>query len=243
MAIPKGTARPKIFIARGVHVGLAQLICYILAHADTKAVVTTFQLAARDTALRPLQSLPEEISTMIANKIRGLSFTSLMDQYRKASKRRSRQGNTASGISASQIGALRSWPKGSVDVDRIKRPHPEDQINSNGMEEYCEMPTDLKGDSTFAKAVQIFTGDFWIKPCLLVNKCWDGGCLESIDATARAERALKLYVYDEEEDEVVFEDAESDGSIGRSDYLGGPTSPTEQTETSGKTIPETLDEN
>ena len=75
-----------IIVAWAIPVSLAQLGARLFAYVETKAAITTFRLVARDTTVTACHSLPEEIKSLIASKLRDIVFKHRMKEWVKIRK-------------------------------------------------------------------------------------------------------------------------------------------------------------
>lgn len=151
----KGTRDPKIILAWAVEVSLAQLVSRIMAYVETKATITTFKLAARESS--PLKNLPQEILGMIASEVQESVFAQKMKYHVRKMKCLINECDTRSHFSTQEINSTAACVGVEPYHKRFVESFGEEAhvIYQRNVENDCHMLQHLGEKKRFAKALQV----------------------------------------------------------------------------------------
>lgn len=142
-------------------VNLAQLGARLTAYAETKAAITTFRLAIRDTTLSAFHSLPEEIIGMIASEVRDITFRQEMKQWVKIGKCLTNTCTTLSHLDQAQLeylDFLAEEPPSRISKKRLADKffwESAAEEHQGDVGRYCEALSNLEGSSEVARSAQV----------------------------------------------------------------------------------------
>lgn len=144
------TCQDNIIIAWATPVSLAQLGARLEAYAETKVAITTFRIAVRNSAVTACHNLPEEIISMISNKVRDI-----------ASKRKTKKWTTVTKCLTNTCDSLFHVSKEDLDMMDQFGDLPDEaeyeaaEAHQKDVIRYCKKLSNLEGSSKFAKCAQV----------------------------------------------------------------------------------------
>ncbi|KAL8830504.1 MAG: hypothetical protein Q9170_005707 [Blastenia crenularia] len=177
---------PDIILAWAAEVSVAQLAARLMAYAETRAAITAFRLSARNTALKPMNNIPEEVLWMIASDVRELAFTPWMEEFVEKGNCLVNKCSTLSHLSQAAIAGSGADYCACLAHPRLTWAFrlEAQNIHKDNVQSHCSMLTSLDETRIFAKAKQIFIADFKLNPYFLLQKFYDKDGHDFVEAKA-----------------------------------------------------------
>ncbi len=142
-----------IIIAWAIPVRLEPLAARLQAYAETKAAITTFRLAVRNSAIPACQITPEEIISLIASFIRDEASTRRRNNWTAVTRCLS---NTCDKLSHLSRNSTDQIVRNAVLRYRLRWEAEEaEEAHQECLIRYCKMLSKLEGSSKFARCVQV----------------------------------------------------------------------------------------